>query len=267
MPLQSLAQRTATDSLTGAGDLLKLDRPNLPATSQPRPKSKRVLAGASVGAGRLAFPAPPSALLDWNRTGSLLFLRDTHRFARSFPLHSTRRPCGASWTPLMGFIKDRPSASMNVARPLPDEPKSILRPEAATPRTRSALAVPPGSDGLLRSTPCRFVAPCNQPWGPSCLGAGFRSEDLDHSPSPRRKTLRSVPLSSSLLRVTSVSRVHRRFVPSRRCSWFLAARSPCCHGLFAPPPLSLDLRALLHRRVRCKKPTLPPSSARCSHGL
>jgi hypothetical protein len=36
-------------------------------------------------------------------------------------------------------------------RPLPDEPELVLRPGVATPRVRSALAVPPGFDGFLRS--------------------------------------------------------------------------------------------------------------------
>jgi len=40
-----------------------------------------------------------------------------------------------------------------------------LRLGVATPRTRSVLAVPPGFDGFLRASPCRFVAPCSRPWG------------------------------------------------------------------------------------------------------
>lgn len=32
-------------------------------------------------------------------------------------------------------------------------------------RARSALTVPPGFGGLLRASPCRFVAPCSRPWG------------------------------------------------------------------------------------------------------
>jgi len=43
----------------------------------------------------------------------------------------------------------------------------VLRPGAATSRTRSALAVPPGSDGFLRAMPRRSVAPCCRPWGSS----------------------------------------------------------------------------------------------------
>lgn len=48
-----------------------------------------------------------------------------------------------------------------------------LRPEAATLRTRSALAVPPGFDGLLRPTSRRFFAPCNRPWGSPRFKAGI----------------------------------------------------------------------------------------------
>jgi len=42
-----------------------------------------------------------------------------------------------------------------------------LRPDVAKHRTPSALVVPPDSDGLLLTEPCRFVAPCFQPWGSS----------------------------------------------------------------------------------------------------
>lgn len=45
-----------------------------------------------------------------------------------------------------------------------------LRPGAATSRTRSALAVPPGFDGFLRATLCRFVAPCCRSWGSPRFG-------------------------------------------------------------------------------------------------
>lgn len=33
----------------------------------------------------------------------------------------------------------------------------------------SALAVPPGFSGLLRASPCRFIAPCNRSWGSPCF--------------------------------------------------------------------------------------------------
>jgi hypothetical protein len=42
--------------------------------------------------------------------------------------------------------------------------------EVATPRARSALAVPPGFGGLLRTMLCRFVAPCSRPWGSHSFG-------------------------------------------------------------------------------------------------
>jgi hypothetical protein len=64
-----------------------------------------------------------------------------------------------------GSFKDRPSTGTSLARPLPAEPRFDLRPGAATLQTRSALVVPPDSDGLLRARPRRSVAPCNRPWG------------------------------------------------------------------------------------------------------
>jgi hypothetical protein len=72
-------------------------------------------------------------------------------------------------TPLMGFIKDRPSTDINTLRPLPVEPKPDLRPEAATPQACSVLAVSHDSDGLRRKVPRRFVAPCCRPWGSPCF--------------------------------------------------------------------------------------------------
>jgi hypothetical protein len=90
------------------------------------------------------------------------------RFAWSFPRLPGRSLGGPVGTPLMGF-KDRPSADISAARPLPGRPKSSLRPGGANLRARSVLAVPPDSDGLLRSAPCRSIAPCNRPWGSPCF--------------------------------------------------------------------------------------------------
>jgi hypothetical protein len=98
-----------------------------------------------------------------------LSFKDACRFARS--LSSPSGPCGPSGlvrTPLVGF-KDRPSASTNAVRPLPGGPKPAFRPGSASLQTRSALVVPPDSDGFLRSAPCRSIAPCNRPWGSPCF--------------------------------------------------------------------------------------------------
>jgi hypothetical protein len=75
---------------------------------------------------------------------------------------------GLVWTPLLGF-KDRPSADTNAVRPLPGRPKPSLWPGGANLQARSALVVPPDSDGLLRSALCRSIAPCNRPWGSPCF--------------------------------------------------------------------------------------------------
>jgi hypothetical protein len=134
-------------------------------------------------AGRLAFPAgsalSPKRGADSGQLGSRddhvssswpnLSFKDTCRFARSLP--SPSGPCGPSSpvrTPLMGF-KDRPSASTNAARPLRGGPKPAFRPGGTNLQTRSALVVPPDSDGFLRAAPCRSIAPCNRPWGSPCF--------------------------------------------------------------------------------------------------
>jgi len=93
------------------------------------------------------------------------------RFARSVPRLRARGPGGPGGTPLMGF-KDRPSADIDAVRPLPGWPRPSLRPGGANLRARSVLAVPPDSDGLLRSAPCRSIAPCNRPWGSPCFRGG-----------------------------------------------------------------------------------------------
>jgi hypothetical protein len=59
-------------------------------------------------------------------------------------------------------------------------------------RTRSALAVPPGSDGLLRATTCRFVAPCSRSWG----SPHFEGEREFRPRHPSRTTLGGVTTAS-----------------------------------------------------------------------
>jgi len=73
----------------------------------------------------------------------------------------------------MGFIKDRPSTGAPSGVHSRTS-KLVLRPEAATPRTRSALVVPPDFGGLLHPTACRFVAPCSRPWGSPCFRSAVR---------------------------------------------------------------------------------------------
>jgi hypothetical protein len=126
------------------------------------------VSSSTPSALRLVWPSP---LGFWrfraeSNLGPDLFFRDSCRFARSAPLLAG--PEG----PAMGRVgrlswgsSFRPSASTDAAHPLPGEPRPTLRPGAAKLQTRSALAVLPGFGGLLRTTPCRFVAPCIRPWG------------------------------------------------------------------------------------------------------
>ena len=172
----------------------------------------------------------------------------------------------ALWTPLLGFIKDRPSASTDAVRSLPGEPKPVLRPEVAKLRTRSALAVLPGYGGLLRSTPCRFVAPCIRPWGsPSFRSAPCpvpEGAGLGARLSLWRSTLRSFPLRGRPMRVTA-----RRF-PLVVAQSFWSRVLPCCHvwprirPLVTRPQGFAPLRSPLRARRRFHRRT-----ARYSHGL
>jgi hypothetical protein len=93
------------------------------------------------------------------------------RFARSVPRPPGRSLGGPGGTPLLGF-KERPSADIDAARPLPGQPRPSLRPGGTNLQARSVLAVPPDSDGLLRSAPCRSIAPCYRPWGSPCFSRG-----------------------------------------------------------------------------------------------
>jgi hypothetical protein len=88
----------------------------------------------------------------------------------------------------LGVVKVRPSIDINTWCPLPVGPRCSeelpsggaregpcraarghLRSGDATFRTRSALAVLPGCDGLLHLVPSRFVAPWCRSWGsPGC---------------------------------------------------------------------------------------------------
>jgi hypothetical protein len=164
----------------------------------------------------------------------------------------------------LGF-KDRPSTDMNVVRPLPDEPKFALRTETAKPRPRSALVVPPDSDGLLRSTPCRSIAPCNRTWGSPCFwslagpvpeGAGSAwGRSRWRRPSEAFPSLVAVPCHHGL----SLLAVKMRFP--------LAVRL-CCHRVVAgfrhaSRPQGLELpRSPLRASWRCRQMV-----ARCFLGL
>lgn len=77
------------------------------------------------------------------------------------------RPHDSVRTSSLGVPKDRPSAVQGMSRPLQVQiPKEVhSRHEAAKPHTRAVLVVSHDLDGLLRITPCRFVAPCCRLWG------------------------------------------------------------------------------------------------------
>jgi len=207
-----------------------------------------------MAAARLSCPSP------------LLRRRMPVRAVLRLALGGARRRRVGSGSGLLswGSFKDRPSASTNAVRPLPGGPRSSLRPGVANLQARSALAVPPGSDGLLRSASCRSIAPCNRPWGSPCFGLRSlcppkRARRLRRprwrrpyeafpsltagSASPRGRALS--PLDSSSARLVPV--LPPASGPLRRY------RRP--QG-FDPPENPL----LMERRCR-------RTMARCSHGL
>ena len=76
----------------------------------------------------------------------------------------------------LGVVQDFPSIDLAAARPLWVEPRFNRRHWSAKTRARSVLAFPPGFDGLLRASACRFVAPCCRPWGSPCFQKCFGCE-------------------------------------------------------------------------------------------
>jgi len=165
-----------------------------------------------------------------------LSFEDSFQCVQSFAFHASD-PFGSSSCPVpddsLGVAKDLPPPTCRFARPLQalHHPKMAAatnhsvgrsRPEVATLQTRSVLAVPPGYDGFLRASGCRFVSPCSRPWDPP----SFRS----HLLSPQRRSIvtRGAGLLtqprpfSSVHTLRSVSPagsrvVSPRPVPSRRC--------------------------------------------------
>jgi hypothetical protein len=181
------------------------------------------------------------------------------RFPVSWP-----KPPVRGGTPLLGFIKDRPSTDKSAVRPLPGCPKAALRREDANPRACSALAVPPGSDGLLRTGPAGLLHPAT--------GHGVRhiSSSLLWLHPKMLPLLRAFPNGAYTLRSFSLrdSRsASPRPLPSRCCARFPLSAPPCKHGFVVRFRRTLSLRALLHREIRCFRSVLPPSLARCSLGL
>lgn len=149
------------------------------------------------------------------------------------------------------------------------------RPSVAKHQTRSALVVLPDSDGLLLTKACRFVAPCFQPWGSSRFLPRLPLPVLQPSavlvafPELALHTLQSVPLVDS--RIASPQPLP--FSPFNRClslspstpkcfSLPLPTRdllpcTQCCHQCCSVDHPVADLKALLHRRVRCRCCVLP----------
>jgi hypothetical protein len=145
--------------------------------------------GASAPGRSLPHGGVDAGLLSWG----------CHRS----PLH--RLQClastpGAAWPPgsfRRTSLRAVPDGA-SVPRDVYTRGRSVRhRPGVATLRTRSALAVLPGFDGLLRLTPCRFVAPCCRSWGsPRFRSWAMPVFGLLAEPSAARSA--SVPLRAPL---------------------------------------------------------------------
>jgi len=225
----------------------------------------------------------------------MLLARASH--TGTSPLRGTRWLERLAWTPLLGFSKDRPSVDISIEHPLPvtvracqprgtrwpggstrpegqERTRRLLRPGVASLRARSALAVPPGSDGLLCSIPCRFVAPCSRPWG----SPRFRGAPGSPPAACATKNLPKEALTAKDQRANRQAppfpwRFHPSELSPRRelCRVTAAdALSPSSEARCRRPTFpeegraavrgdATDLKALFHRRVRCDSPAFQPA--------
>jgi len=140
-----------------------------------------------------------------------LVFKDAVRIVRFFGCHQHRsvrkRPSLTISVklPLLWFSKDCPSADFSFVRPVQVRHSRMahLRSRIAKCRTPSARVVPPNSDGLLRTLPCRFIAPYCQPWGSSRFqpslpsAASLRPLVPCAFPALAPHTLRSLPPHNS----------------------------------------------------------------------
>jgi hypothetical protein len=170
------------------------------------------------------------------------------------------RPYDLARISSLGVPKDRPSAVQSVLRPLQVQiPKEVhSRHEAAKPHTRAVLVVSHDLNGLLRITPCRFVAPCYRLWGsprfrilPPCSPMQASVPTAGSTLPLWRRTLRSLPLDNSSCHVTVTDSLPL-FQLAASLSFDASADLQFLHG-------PANLRALLRCRVRCSRPTLPPA--------
>lgn len=246
------------------------------AISQLQPRLGRVVTGTLDSVARLAFTTW-SAALRYGMKRCLASLKKTRTGSRGpVPDSDSTGPESLalsqpkSWTPLMGFIKDRPSTDKHCVSTPSKTPKSSTFGLSCQTQTRSALAVSRDFSGLLHAVPCRFIAPYNRPWGSPC----FEHQQI-------RRPANAFPngaLPYEAFPSLTAEKRHRRCWPKPTPA-FTAISFPrvVVHGFFLCPsvlPLlnpglcqSLDLRALSRQVVRCEAAMLPPLLARCSLGL
>ena len=214
------------------------------------------------------------------RAGGLLF-GDTLQFVRSVGWTTSRSALRR--TPLLGFI-DVPSASHACCVHLStDTPKRIRVPGSARPgvfrpcRSSRLRRFPPQRASLQAGRSLalrRFVAPCSRPWGSPCFEPSLGPAQRDPKITLNGSKMRAFPDGVHPSKRSPPRQPGDRHrgpprgglrspivVPSRR--WHRAL--PLCRH--SVPASFLDLKALLHRRVRSTFETLPSEGARCFPGL
>jgi len=247
--------------LAGLDGLSKLARPSLPAgcilTEVGTWHHGHRRLGGWFGLYRFASGASRNR----NRAGSCIFFRDTHRFARSV---CSVRPEGwaARLDSSLGVHQRSPLHQYKHRESTPGRlRRADLRPGLPHPDAFR----PCRSSRLRRFTPLDTLQVCCtlQPVMGFATFPGARADTRRHRLAPSIPVAQHPSKRSPLQQPSSVTpprRVHRRSVPPRRCSRSCQRDVPCCHDVPQRRHRSLDLGALLHCRVRCSLPALPPTA-------
>jgi hypothetical protein len=237
----------------------KLARPGLPETSQPRPKSGRVISDTVSGAARWPLPLCCRCFDESKQNGGRAPSSETLTGSRGPSTPSDPKVGRRVWTPLVGFIKDRPSTDMSIECPLPagsEEP--AFGPEL--PHSERVPSLPFLTTTTAYST--RHRAGLLHP----AAGHGVRHVSVGTDIDPKALEGTAIP---------NGAHPSKLFPPQQPLLRHTAeADSPKVYALSPLPALRsvrsrcrghagtrrrLGLRALLHCRVRCVLLALPPT--------
>ena len=152
---------------------------------------------------------PPSSKTRSGPSGSFVLLQSPQCLAAPLRFRMSNRTSSLvvfQRSPLRRFLRIRP-VPLSVLKDCP------LRSDTAKCPTPSVFAVPPGSDGLLRMRPCRFIAPCTRPWGSSGFAPGLVRHRVSTIPDSSDCSSRSHSHPSKLFPCRQLLRVTALLFP------------------------------------------------------